>query len=501
MITLSKAIIEELMTNISTGNSNYYAFASNPVPVVGNTTVDTFDDYTVNFISDWQMIFGKKLANTDLAPVITDIPWTPNTVYSYYDNRNPYMPLLNFYVVTAPVIGGGYNIYKCIDNANGAPSTYVPAQVQQNSFTTLDGYTWRYITTITSESYLKFASSNYIPVYQNTAISSSAYKNSGIEKVVILNGGNGYSVSYNTGTIQSVTNTSLVQIANASSLDTYSLSSIYINGSYSAELKNIVSYISNTSGNWVYLDTPLNPNNVTSSSSYIISPRVVFNSDADAQPLAYSVVNVSSNSISSIVMVDSGYGMTWANVGIVTNQLSAQPALMYPIIPPAGGHGADPTNELYTKGFALAFSFANSEHGNVVTDALYNKIGVMKNPYAISNTYSNSGVLYTANAFNQVLQTNIFPPVTFPTGTLVMGNSSNAVGTVAFSNTSVLYLTGDKYFSNGEYVTNGSNTTQITINKRASVYTKGIKPLYIQNISNVTRSNTQTESYKLIIQT
>ena len=125
----------------------------------------------------------------------------------------------------------------------------------------------------------------------------------------------------------------------------------------------------------------------------------------------------------------------------------------------------------------------------------------MKNPYEISNTYSNSGVLYTANAFNQVLQTNIFPPVTFPTGTLVMGTSSNAVGTVAFSNTSVLYLTGDKYFSNGEYVTNGSNTTQITINKRASVYTKGIKPLYIQNISNVTRSNTQTESYKLIIQT
>jgi len=502
MSTVSKAIIEELITNISTGNSAYYAFASNPVPITGNAISETYDDYTVNFISDWQMLFGKKITNNDIIPVILDFPYVANIVYSYYDNHNPYLEASNFYVRTSPIVGGGYNIYKCIDNSNGTPSLYAPAQIQQNAFTTADGYVWRYITTISSESYLKFAASGYIPIYPNTAISSVAYQNSGIDKVVIVNGGNGYSVSYNTGTIQSIVNTTLVQISsNASSLDTYSMSSIYITGSYAAELKTISSYVSNISGNWVYLNSPLNPNNVTTTSSYIISPSVVFTSDADAAPLAYSVVNTISSSISNIIMVDGGFGMTWANVNIVTNQTSIKPAQAYAIIPPAGGHGADPETELYVQGFGLSFSFANTESSNVITTTNYNKIGIIKNPYSINATsYGNSGILFTANAFNQVLQANITPSTLYTVGSQVTGLTSNALGTVVFSNSTVLYLTGDKYFSNGEYITDGNNASQIAINNRASVYTKGIKPLYIQNINNVVRSNTQTESYKLIIQ-
>ena len=504
MSTISKAIIEELITNIATGNSVYYAFASSLFPITANTLTQTYSDYNINFISDWGMLFGKKISNTDIISVISNIPWVSNTVYTSYDNTIDIINSANpeFYVITSPTVGGGYNIYKCIDNANGAPSTIPPSLIQQNSFTTLDGYTWRYLTTISSESYLKFATASYVPIYPNTAISSTAYKNSGIEKVVIVNGGNGYSTSYNTGTIQSVVNNTLIQIGNASSLDTYSLSSIYIsNNAYTSELKNITSYVSNTAGNWVYLDSALNPNNVTTNSKYIISPRVVFTSDADAAPQAYSVVNVYSNSISSIVMVQQGYGITWANVNIVTNQVATQTANVYAVIPPAGGHGADPETELWVQGFALSFSFANSENANVATNVNYDVIGVVKNPYAISNTYSNSGIIYTANAFNQVLQANISPTGTYNVGTQVTGVTSNALGTVVFSNSSVIYLTGDKYFANGEYITNGISSSQITINKRASVYSKGIKPLYVQNINNVTRSNTQTESFKLIIQT
>ena len=510
MSTLSKAIIGELIVNISTGNSNYYAFASNPVPTT-STANQSYSDYAINFISDWGMLFGKKIANTDLSSVITNIPWIPNSVYASYDNTVDIINSANpaFYVVTSPLVGGGYNIYKCIDNANNSNSVYMPSLVQQNSFTTQDGYTWKYITTISSESYLKFAAQGFIPIYPNTAISSTAYKNSGIEKVVIVYGGNGYSVSYNTGIIQSVANTTLVQIANnANILDTYSLSSIYIsNNVNTSELKNITSYVSNTTGNWVYLDTPLNPSNVTTNSKYIISPRVVLTSDAEGTPYAYSVVNTASGNgsgaISSIVMIDEGYGMTWANVSIVTNQTSITPANVYAIVPPAGGHGADPEIELLVRGFSLSFSFANSQSNTIVTsNANYNVIGILKNPYAINATsFSNSGILYTANTFNQILQANTLTTATFTVGGQVTGTTSNALGTVVFSNSSVVYLTGDKYFANGEYITDGSNTTQINIFNRAAVYTKAIKPIYAQNISNVTRSDTETESFKIIIQT
>ena len=52
-----------------------------------------------------------------------------------------------FYVVT-----DAFNIYKCLDNSNGAVSTFDPSTIgtptQQGSFETADGYKWRYITSI-----------------------------------------------------------------------------------------------------------------------------------------------------------------------------------------------------------------------------------------------------------------------------------------------------------------------------------------------------------------
>jgi len=80
--------------------------------------------------------------------------------------------------------------------------------------------------------------------------------------------------------------------------------------------------------------------------------------------------------------------------------------------------------------------------------------------------------------------------------------TSNAHGTVAFSNGSHIWLTGDKFFSNSEFIlsANGLVSAQISINTKGDLYAKDIEPLYIQNIDNVTRSNTQTESYKIVIE-
>jgi hypothetical protein len=71
-----------------------------------------------------------------------------------------------------------------------------------------------------------------------------------------------------------------------------------------------------------------------------------------------------------------------------------------------------------------------------------------------------------------------------------------------FSNTTQLYLTGDSNFSNGEFVksSNNSVSAQIDIKELGDLYIKNQRPLYIENINNVNRSNTQTESFKLIIQ-
>ena len=97
---------------------------------------------------------------------------------------------------------------------------------------------------------------------------------------------------------------------------------------------------------------------------------------------------------------------------------------------------------------------------------------------------------------------NVTSGAIFTVGDTVTGQNSGAVGTVAYSNSTVLYLTGDKYFSNNETIasSNGTVVSTIQINTLGNIYTKDITPIYIQNITNVTRSNTQTESYKLIVQ-
>ena len=113
-----------------------------------------------------------------------------------------------------------------------------------------------------------------------------------------------------------------------------------------------------------------------------------------------------------------------------------------------------------------------------------------------------SGTQYYVNTFSQVLKGNVSPSFTFTKGETVTGLTSGSKGTVVFSNSSQVYLTGDKSFITGEAIANsaGYNVTSMTINTLGSIYTNDLKPLYVQNINNVNRSNTQTESFKIVIQ-
>ena len=83
----------------------------------------------------------------------------------------------------------------------------------------------------------------------------------------------------------------------------------------------------------------------------------------------------------------------------------------------------------------------------------------------------------------------------------MFGNTSGAKAIVAFSNSTVIYLTGDKDFTNGEYITSedGDDSTAITITTIGDIYCRDLIPLYIENISDVERSSVQTETFKLIL--
>jgi len=497
------AIIDDIADGILANTTHYYAFAA----FSANTPSATVDD---SFINDWQMLFGKKITYGNIFPVISNKIWTTNTVYDIYDNHVD-LSESDFYISSQ--LGGYYLIYKCLDNANGAPSTANPSSVaiptQTSTFQTADNYKWKYITSISSAVYNRFATDAYMPVYPNSSIVSAATQNSGIDNILIANSGSGYN-SYHSGIVQSV-NTSIIQIeASASTIDTfYKGNAIYLysNGTpSSSQLLNVSNSYSNSTGRYIIPDAAPNTSIIQAGvSGYIISPRIKIYSDATNPPAAYCTMNTTSNSIANVIIINSGSNITWANIAVISNTSYGSSANLQAIVPPPGGHGSDPASELFVKGMGIYFTFSNNEVNSIPTNISYSKIGLIKNPSAIDATGVKTAVT-SANAFSSILQANLSPTLNtlslLSVGDTVTGNTSGAVGTVVFCNTSTVFLTGDKTFANNEYIvsSNGSISTTLVINTLGDVYTKDIKPIYVQSISTVSRSNTQNEAFKMIIQ-
>ena len=502
------SVIKEITDNITSNSSHYYLYASNPIASQQLVEVAN-NDLDIYFNTIWYMMFGKKITSKDIYPVIVKNIWSTNTTYSMYDQTsNTLHSNNNFYVISEPSeIGGVYNIYKCIDNANNAKSIYDPGSIgtptQITTFQTADNYKWKYITTVSASVWDRFNTGEYVPIYANNLLQASAQTYSGVEVVMISNGGINYE-AYTNGVVQSISNSTLIVLANTASSDNfkYNNNSIYLYSlsTGTSQLKTISNYIANVSGKWVYLNEPANTDIIVAGETlYKISPSVIFNTDGDNHPVAYSVVNTSTNSIFSIVILDAGNNISRANVSI--NSTYGSGANLYCIVPPPGGHGAEPARELNVEGMCISVNFSNNESNTITTsNTIYNKIGIIKNPYQM---YANTdkGSRYSNTTFNQLLKANVGMVHSFSVGDTVIGKTSGAKGVVALANATVIYLTGDKFFSNNEYIGNSSvsNVTTITINSLGNLFPNDLTPLYVQNINNIYRNDTTTESFKIII--
>lgn len=90
-----------------------------------------------------------------------------------------------YYVVTDE-----YNVYKCIDNNNGAPSTYKPIGTNVDPISFPDGYFWKFMYNIPIALRTKFLTEEYMPTV--TALRNQFYSNGSIQTVRVDNPGIGY---------------------------------------------------------------------------------------------------------------------------------------------------------------------------------------------------------------------------------------------------------------------------------------------------------------------
>ena len=234
------------ITDIRNNRNGYYMFAARPQPWANSSGGN--DDSAVlatnNSVAQVEqtiyddILFGKLLQDGDVNYVIPRKNWTANTVYAAYNQNDANLYNKDFYVVT-----NNFEVYKCIDNNNGANSTVKPSLTTASGvFKTGDNYIWKYMYTVDPTSNTKFTTTSYIPVVPNAAVQGNATPGS-IDVIKVTNGGSGYEV-YEAGYIGGMVNKYVIQLPPTSSNtdDYYTRSSIYLKSGFgSGQIREISS--------------------------------------------------------------------------------------------------------------------------------------------------------------------------------------------------------------------------------------------------------------------
>lgn len=243
--------VNNFISDVKSSNQAHYVFAARHYPWVNANGVN--DDTAIQVVNTSvaqaeldiynEMLFGKLVQASDVTHVIPRYNWTSNTVYAQYDQNDSALYTKQFYVVTTGA-GDQYNVYKCLYNNKGQPSTIKPSlQNTRGTFETGDGYIWKYMYTIDSTANTKFTSTNFIPVAANTQVQGNSVPGT-IDVIKVANGGSGYNV-YETGQVQAIINRTNIKISsNSSSFNNYyTNSSIYLKSGFgSGQVREISSY-------------------------------------------------------------------------------------------------------------------------------------------------------------------------------------------------------------------------------------------------------------------
>jgi hypothetical protein len=388
----------------------YYVFAGNHLPYT-NTIPTIYDNVSNTAIDVYRnMIFGKQVQSTDVSLMIRRIDYESNKPYEMYDDQDRALGDKDFFAVVNE--GGFYNIFKCLNNNNGANSTVTPSITSVGTdgifYSPVDGYTWKYMYSVNNTTFDKFSNDKYIPYTANTQVIDNAIDGS-IDSVKVTVTGSGYSnyiqdASFISSDVHLYSNTQYYGISGAvgaSSTDDFYRGCYFgiTSGTGSGQYREIIAYEGTANTKYVVLTDPFvtDPDNT---STYSIYPGVYIYGDQTetVNAIAWAYVNTSGNTISRVEMIEpgAGYKIAVANVYAHPSVGITSAAAVRPILSPPGGHGSNPGNELYSSRAAVSVKFTTTESNTVPSTNQFRQIGLLLNP------------VYTSAAINFSSSTSSF---------------------------------------------------------------------------------------------
>ena len=139
---------------------NLFFYIARPTGWTEGNEVNQPDTVAADIDSRRQIIAMKAIKPTDVNFLIPKNPWTSGTLYQEFSDN------LGISGATFHTMTDEFNVYKVISNNNGAASSYRPSSTNTSgTFSTRDGYVWKYMYTI-PESLRKHITDSFIPVEQ-----------------------------------------------------------------------------------------------------------------------------------------------------------------------------------------------------------------------------------------------------------------------------------------------------------------------------------------------
>ena len=344
--------------------SSYYVFLGLPNPTsagFGRTDNANATTWPLNPVDNFSyqshyrdtMMFGKKINSANIRRVVKKQSWVQNNRYDMYrhdydaNNLTPNSQTTTLYRSNFYVMNDDFKVYICIDNGSsgsnlkGNRSQIQPDFTDVEPITLSDGFTWKYLFTISPSDIIKFDSIEYIVLPNDWSTTTDSQIKS-------------------------------VRESGDSDINKNQIKKVY------------VADPGKTGG---YQSTVGAPN-----------PHIV-NILGDGTGAKVSVSVLGNGTIDDVKVVSGGSGYTYGIVdlkGIQESPNSNALGKLIPIIPPSKGHGFDIYKELGADKVLIYARFDDSTK-NFPIDSAFAQVGILKNPQK-----TNSENIFTANSFSSL---------------------------------------------------------------------------------------------------
>jgi len=400
----------------------------------------------------------KKVAASDISHVVTRHNWASGITYDDWDSSDPDIFDKVFYILTSE-----FKVYKCIYSP-GTSSTIQPVQTLTAPTAESDGYIWKYMYTISTADAEKFLTTSYMPV-----------------KTVSLD----YA-------------------------DDDAAEAALSEGDYAQYLNQKASRDHANAGGIERIHV------TQSGSGYDSTPTVTISGDGSgATATAVMAGSGGTQTVSSITVTAKGTDYRVAKVSFSggTPDTVAEASV---ILAPKQGHGVDPVRELGSFFISLNTKLDNSSGDDITTGNDFRQVLLLKDPQVHdSNAYGGNAA--TADVIKPMSGLDIASGTiaNLQVDEVIVGNSANTptafVTEVDTTNGIVYYHQNDKtgfeVFDDGETIQGQTSSTSLVLESSNANVVSGTgvdrrsgELLFLENRAPISRSATQIEDIKVIIE-